>query len=51
MANGKNILTLSGNTVKVTHQDSKVFLNGVQVMPVDMAASNGYVHPLNGVIK
>lgn len=51
MANGKNILTLSGNTVKVTHQDSKVFLNGVQVMPVDMAASNGYVHPLNGIIK
>ncbi|MGC4047267.1 MAG: fasciclin domain-containing protein [Armatimonas sp.] len=51
MADGKNILTLSGNTVKVTHKDGEVFLNGVQVMPVDMSCSNGYVHPLGGLIK
>jgi uncharacterized surface protein with fasciclin (FAS1) repeats len=50
MADGKNLLTLSGNTLKITHQDGKVYLNGVQVMPVDMAGSNGYVHPLSGVI-
>jgi uncharacterized surface protein with fasciclin (FAS1) repeats len=50
MADGKNLLTLSGNTIKITRKDGKVFLNGIQVMPVDMAASNGYVHPLSGVI-
>jgi uncharacterized surface protein with fasciclin (FAS1) repeats len=50
MADGKNLLTLSGNTLKITHKDGKVYLNGIQVMPVDMAGSNGYVHPLSGVI-
>jgi uncharacterized surface protein with fasciclin (FAS1) repeats len=46
----KNLLTLSGKTVKLTTKDGKVQINGIQVSPVDIAGSNGYAHPLNGVI-
>ncbi len=47
----KNLLTLSGNTVKLTQNNGKVFIEGHEVVPSDIAASNGWVHDLKGVIQ
>jgi uncharacterized surface protein with fasciclin (FAS1) repeats len=47
----KNLLTLSGNTVKLTQKDGKVFIEGHEVTPSDIAASNGWIHDLKGVIQ
>lgn len=47
----KRLLTLSGKTVMLTHKDGKVYIENLVVSPVDIAASNGYAHPLSGVIS
>jgi hypothetical protein len=47
----KNLLTLSGNTVKLTQSNGKVYIEGHEVVPSDIAASNGWVHDLKGVIQ
>jgi uncharacterized surface protein with fasciclin (FAS1) repeats len=46
----KNLLTLSGKTVKLTNKDGKVLIDGFVVSPVDITGSNGYAHMLGGVI-
>lgn len=51
LADGKRMLLLSGNTVLLGNKNGKVTLNGVEVAPVDIAASNGWAHPLRGVFS
>jgi uncharacterized surface protein with fasciclin (FAS1) repeats len=51
LADGKKMLLLSGNTVTLGNKSGKVTLNGVEVVPMDIAASNGWVHPIKGLIK
>jgi uncharacterized surface protein with fasciclin (FAS1) repeats len=34
----------------VTIEDGKVFINGFEVLEADVAASNGTIHVINGVI-
>jgi uncharacterized surface protein with fasciclin (FAS1) repeats len=51
LADGKRMLLLSGNTVLLHNKGGKITLNGVEVAPVDMAASNGWIHPVKGVIR
>ncbi len=50
LADGKRMLLLSGNTVLLHNKGGKITLNGVEVAPVDMAASNGWIHPIKGII-
>lgn len=47
----KDLLTLSGKTVKLSHQGNRIFLDGIEVVPSDIAASNGWVHTLKGVFN
>jgi hypothetical protein len=47
----KKLLTLSGNTVNLTQKDGKAFIEGIEVTRSDIAASNGWVHDLKGVIQ
>jgi uncharacterized surface protein with fasciclin (FAS1) repeats len=51
LADGKRMLLLSGNTVLLRNTGGKITLNGVEVAPVDMAASNGWIHPVKGMIR
>ena len=46
---GKQLLTLSGETVSIT-KDGGLKINGVPIVENDIAASNGWVHPISGVI-
>jgi uncharacterized surface protein with fasciclin (FAS1) repeats len=50
LADGKRMLLLSGNTVLLHNKGGKITLNGVEVAPMDMAASNGWIHPIKGMI-
>ena len=47
----KNLLTLSGETVRLTHQGGKAFIDGKEVAPTDIAASNGWIHSLRGILN
>lgn len=47
----KSLLTLSGKTVKLSHQGNRVFLDGIEVVLTDIAASNGWIHPLKGIFN
>jgi uncharacterized surface protein with fasciclin (FAS1) repeats len=48
--NGMTAKTLEGSTVKFTVKDGKVYVNGVLVTTADVAASNGVIHVINGVL-
>lgn len=47
----KKLLTLSGKTVQLSHRGNRVFLDGIEVVPSDIAASNGWIHPLKGIFN
>jgi uncharacterized surface protein with fasciclin (FAS1) repeats len=51
LADGKKMLLLSGNTVMLGNKNGKVTLNGIEVAPMDIAASNGWIHPVKGVLR
>ncbi|MGC4047268.1 MAG: fasciclin domain-containing protein [Armatimonas sp.] len=50
-AGEKKLLTLSGATVTLTQRDGKAYIEGIEVTRSDIAASNGWVHDLKGVIR
>ena len=47
----KNLLTLSGKTVKVTHKNGKIYIDNMLVSPLDFKGTAGYAHPLGGIIN
>jgi hypothetical protein len=51
LADGKRLLLLSGNSVVLHNIDGKVTLGGVDVVPLDVQASNGLIHPIKGLIR
>ncbi|MGC4044161.1 MAG: hypothetical protein QM758_10210 [Armatimonas sp.] len=51
LADGKRMLLLSGNTVLLRNKDGRVTLNGIEVVPVDIMASNGLAHPIRGIVR
>lgn len=51
LADGKRLLLLSGNSVVLHNVDGKVTLGGVDVVPLDVQASNGLIHPIKGIIR
>lgn len=50
-AGEKKLLTLSGATVTLTQNDGKAYIEGIEVTRSDIAASNGWIHDLKGVIR
>lgn len=50
ITNGMTAKTLEGSTVKFTVKGGKVYVNGVLVTTADVAASNGVIHVINGVL-
>lgn len=44
------VITASGDSVFVTNNASGVFVNGIKVTQADIAASNGVVHKIGGVL-
>ncbi len=50
LSDGQEILTLSGEKVKVTINESGVFINNAKVTGADIHASNGVVHVIDAVI-
>jgi uncharacterized surface protein with fasciclin (FAS1) repeats len=50
ITNGMTAKTLEGSTVKFTVKDGKVYVNGALVTTADVAASNGVIHVINGVL-
>jgi uncharacterized surface protein with fasciclin (FAS1) repeats len=51
LADGKKMLLLSGNTVMLGNKNGRVTLNGIEVAPMDIAASNGWIHPVKGMLR
>jgi uncharacterized surface protein with fasciclin (FAS1) repeats len=50
ITNGMTAKTLEGSTVKFTVKNGKVYVNGALVTTADVAASNGVIHVINGVL-
>jgi uncharacterized surface protein with fasciclin (FAS1) repeats len=51
VVNLESATTLQGQDITITVQDGNVFLNGtVQVIMTDIAASNGVIHVIDGVL-
>ena len=50
ITNGMTAKTLEGDTVKFTVKDGKVYVDGAQVTTADIAASNGVIHVIDGVL-
>jgi uncharacterized surface protein with fasciclin (FAS1) repeats len=48
---GKALLTLSGETVTISKAGGTLKINGVPIVENDIAASNGWIHPISGVIQ
>lgn len=46
MKDGTSLETLAGTTVVVRNKDSYLTLNGIPVVQNDIAASNGWIHPI-----
>ena len=46
----ERLVTLEGRDVSVRVDGDAVFINGVQIIDVDIAASNGIIHVLDGVL-
>lgn len=42
--------TVNGQELDIQFRDGKVFVNGAQVITADIAASNGVIHVLDGVL-
>jgi uncharacterized surface protein with fasciclin (FAS1) repeats len=48
---GQNVKTVEGSTIAVSVKGGKVYLNGkTKVTKTDIAASNGVIHQINGVL-
>ncbi|MBN1131797.1 MAG: fasciclin domain-containing protein, partial [Bacteroidales bacterium] len=50
LSNGQTITTLQGSDITVTIQDSKVYINDVEVLVADLEADNGVVHVIDAVL-
>jgi transforming growth factor-beta-induced protein len=50
ITNGMTAKTLEGSTVKFTVKNGKVYVNGALVTTADVAASNGVIHVISGVL-
>lgn len=46
LKDGTQLETLAGTTVTVRNQDNYLTLNGIPVVQNDIAASNGWIHPI-----
>ncbi|MBE2271078.1 MAG: fasciclin domain-containing protein [Anaerolinea sp.] len=51
LLSGESITTLAGTPLNVTVENDQIFVNGVQVIAVNIPATNGVVHMLNGVLQ
>jgi uncharacterized surface protein with fasciclin (FAS1) repeats len=50
LLNGDPITTLAGTPLTVTVEGNNIYVNGVQVIAVNIPASNGVIHMLSGVL-
>jgi uncharacterized surface protein with fasciclin (FAS1) repeats len=50
LTDGKELVTLNGEKLKVSVKEGKVMVNGAEVVAADVAASNGTVHVINTVL-
>jgi len=50
LTDGKELVTLNGEKLKVSVKEGKVMVNGAEVVAADVAASNGTVHVINAVL-
>ncbi len=50
LTDGKELVTLQGEKLKVTVKDGKVMVGGAEVVAADVATSNGTVHVINKVL-
>lgn len=50
LLNGEPITTLAGTSLAVTVEGNNIYVNGVQVIAVNIPATNGVIHMLNGVL-
>lgn len=50
LLNGETITTLAGTPLEVTIEENSIFVNGVQVISVNIPATNGVIHMLNAVL-
>ena len=48
--NGATPTTVNGLPLDIVVRDSKVFVNGAQVVTADIAASNGVIHVIDSVL-
>ena len=51
LRNGRNVKTLGGLTVRITHQDGETRANGTRLVSVDIACNNGIIHALDGLLS
>jgi uncharacterized surface protein with fasciclin (FAS1) repeats len=49
-ANGATPSTVNGSSLAIVVRDGKVYVNGTQVVTADIAASNGVIHVIDGVL-
>ncbi len=50
LLNGDPITTLAGTPLEVTVEGNNIYVNGVQVIAVNIPATNGVIHMLNAVL-
>lgn len=50
LLNGEPITTLAGTPLEVTVEGNNIYVNGVQVIAVNIPATNGVIHMLNAVL-
>jgi len=50
LLNGEPITSLAGTPLAVTVEGNNIYVNGVQVIAVNIPASNGVIHMLNAVL-
>lgn len=49
LENDQVVETLSGDSIKVSARDGKLYINDIEVAQANVALSNGVAHVLNGV--
>jgi uncharacterized surface protein with fasciclin (FAS1) repeats len=49
--NATSLTTIGGTPLQITHDGNNVFVNGAQIIDVNIPATNGVIHMLSGVIE